>query len=198
MVSWEKINEIPGKTRKLKDKKKDKKREKKKPKTRRFWIRKKERKEPNIQASKNLYTDISESDILQPLYQKGGKIQNPRLTVNTYAKGLENEIILNDKPFLDANKDPDAKKTTQETPTTVKETEIIPYDIGTESTVPHDNVGSVNDFFRQMLDDKAQWERTQFKKEKIYLPQGRGLDETEGEGEKRKSKNGTKLFCFAK
>jgi len=146
MVSWEKRNEIPGKTRKLKEKKRDKKRGKKK--TRRFWLSKKERKRQNVfHPFENMYTELTETDISQPLRKKGGTIENPRLTVNTYAKGLEKENKLYTKPFLDngtaatTEKQEQNPKEIPQTPNLITQSEIVPYDIGTESTVSHDNVG---------------------------------------------------------
>ena len=154
MVFSEKTSE---KTRKQKPKK-----QKRKPKTRRYWLRKRERiGEKKIGG--DLFTDIPQP----PLYLKGG-VNDDKLKINTYAKGLEHEI--DSKPFYDKTiekqgaEDTSNNKTEKET-----EKEFKPYGFGTEVTVPHDNIGSVNDFFRHMLDSEK-WKRKHFVKKGYRLP----------------------------
>ena len=186
MGSWEKIERILGKTRKFRDKK-VKKRGGKRPKTRRFWIRKKERSRPVAPHFKKIYTDIVETDIPQPhsSHTGGGDPpqppaisqlrQIPNMGINAYVDYLDNTGEGNiQKPFLDnSTSDPNAKKVDKETVADSKEPEKQLYDVHLENIIPERNSKkSVNDFLKNMLSDaNTKWERKNINQVEISLPQ---------------------------
>jgi hypothetical protein len=172
----ENIGEIPGKTRK---KKANVIRKKQKPTTRRFYHKhidkNTSKNDTNILKNrKDLFTEITDSEILQPLRQKPKpkpkpkqKAGNPKLFLNTYAKGLEQELN-----SFSSEKDK-------------KKGEFQPYGFTTETGLPGNNnaVESVNNLFRHFLEPntkperKDKWKRKHFMRKGFLLPQNKTLDE---------------------
>ena len=172
----EKIGEIPGKTRK---KKANVIRKKQQPTTRRFYYKHIDKNtsktDTNILKNrKDLFTEITDSEILQPLRQKPKpkpkpkqKAGKPKLSLNTYAKGLEQES----KSFS-------SEKNKQKG-------EFQPYGFTTETGLPGNNnaVESVNNLFRHFLEPntkpqmKDKWKRKHFMRKGFLLPQNKSLDE---------------------
>ena len=170
----EKIGEIPGKTRK---KKANVIRKKQLPATRRFYHKlidkNTSKNDANILKNrKDLFTEITDSEILQPLRQKQKpkqkqKAGKPKLSLNTYAKGLEQELN-----SFSSEKDK-------------KKGEFQPYGFTTETGLPGNNnsVESVNNLFRHILEPntkperKEKWKRKHFMRKGFLLPQNKSLDE---------------------
>ena len=154
----QKIGEIPGKTRK---KNSNMNRKKKTPATRRFYYKPTKNKDKNdsniLKNRKDLFTEITDSELLQPLRQKAGK---PKLFINTNANGLEEDINSSEKNFK-------------------------PYNFTTDTGLPGNNnaIESVNNLFRHLLEPntkpqlKEKWKRKHFMRKGFLLPQNKSLDE---------------------